>query len=82
MGKKHKIKLTNEKKSRAVYQPELQTYLFYGYNELEKVDSNVNFLYAYDINSVRGIFVQRYYGYISNNKFSKFSKKRNIMIFK
>ena len=42
MGKKHKIKLTNEKKSRAVYQPELQTYLFYGYNELEKVDSNVN----------------------------------------
>jgi glycosyltransferase involved in cell wall biosynthesis len=37
-GNKHKIKFTDKKESRVVYQPELQTYLFYGKNELEKID--------------------------------------------
>ena len=41
-GNKHKIKLTDIKKKILVYQPELQTYLFYGKNELNKIDSYVN----------------------------------------
>ena len=38
MGNKHKIKFTDIKESIFVYQPELQTYLFYVKNELKKVD--------------------------------------------
>ena len=41
-GNKHKIKFTDIKESRLVYQPELQTYLFYGNNELEKIDFGIN----------------------------------------
>ena len=41
-GNKHKIKFTNIKENMLLYQPELQTYLFYGKNELKKVDFFVN----------------------------------------
>ena len=41
-GNKHKIKFTDIKEKILVYQPELQTYLFYGMNELNKIDSYVN----------------------------------------
>jgi hypothetical protein len=36
------IKFPDQKESRLVYQPELQTYLFYGKNELKKIDFNIN----------------------------------------
>ena len=42
LGKKQKIQFTNEKKNIPVNQPELQTYLFYGNNEIRKVDNGVN----------------------------------------
>jgi hypothetical protein len=41
-GNKHKIKFIDIKESKLVYQPELQTYLFYGKNELKKVDFYIN----------------------------------------
>ena len=43
-GNKHKIKFTDIKENILVYQPELKTYLFYGKNELKKVDFYANFL--------------------------------------
>ena len=42
LGNKQKIQFTNEKKNIPVNQPELQTYLFYGNNEIRKVDNGVN----------------------------------------
>lgn len=41
-GNKQKIKIINDIESRPVYQPELQTYLFYGNNELGRVDLYIN----------------------------------------
>ena len=41
-GNENKIKFTDIKKSILVYQPKLQTYLFYGKNELKKVDFYIN----------------------------------------
>jgi glycosyltransferase involved in cell wall biosynthesis len=41
-NKKQDIKFVNKIESRPVYQPELQTYLFYGNNKLGKVDSGIN----------------------------------------
>jgi glycosyltransferase involved in cell wall biosynthesis len=46
-GNKHKIKFIDIKESIIVYQPELQKYLFYGKNELKKVDFRVNFLNSF-----------------------------------
>ena len=41
-GNENKIKFTDIKKSILVYQPKLQTYLFYSKNELKKVDFYIN----------------------------------------
>lgn len=39
---KQKIKFTNEKENRPLYQPELQTYLFYDNNEIRNVEFTIN----------------------------------------
>jgi hypothetical protein len=36
------IKFINEKENRPLYQPELQTYIYYGNNELKKIDFGIN----------------------------------------
>lgn len=41
-GKKQDIIFSNKIESRPVYQPELQTYLFYGNNDLERIDYYIN----------------------------------------
>ena len=41
-GNMKNIKSINEKENRPLYQPELQTYIYYGNNELEKIDFGIN----------------------------------------
>ena len=36
------FKFINEKENRPLYQPELQTYIYYGNNELKKIDFGIN----------------------------------------
>ena len=46
MGNKQNIKFANEKENRPVFQPELQTYLFYANNEIRKIDLGINLIYT------------------------------------
>ena len=41
-GNKQDIIFCNKIESRPIYQPELQTYLFYGNNELKRIDYYIN----------------------------------------
>ena len=72
MGNKEKIQFTNEKESRPVYQPELQTYIFYGNNELEKIEFSINNkmiskkLFIKALNSLNNFYSNLYLSFIED----------------
>ena len=72
LGKKQKIQFTNEKKNRPVNQPELQTYLFYGNNEIGKVDLGINNkmitkkLYIRALNSLNNFYSNIYMTFLED----------------
>ena len=72
MGNKQNIKFANEKENRPLYQPELQTYLFYGNNEIGKVDFGINNkmilkqLYIRALNSLNDFYLNIYMAFLED----------------
>jgi len=72
MGNKQNIKFANEKENRPFYQPELQTYLFYGNNEIGKVDFGINNkmilkqLYIRALNSLNDFYLNIYMTFLED----------------
>ena len=71
-NKKQDIKFVNKIESRPVYQPELQTYLFYGNNELKQVDFGIKNkmiekkLYIKVLNLLNNFYLNIYMTYLED----------------
>lgn len=71
-GNKKDIIFSNKIESRPIYQPELQTYLYYGNNELEKIDYYINNkminkkLFIKALNSLNNFYLNIYMTFIED----------------